>query len=74
MKKLFLDLERYLPSFVSESDIKRQLVRSSKSPLGAISDYLAKLYEHTMSELTARYSPVFLADPEIELILTVPAV
>lgn len=42
--------------------------------MDAVSDYLTKIYEHTMETLNRRYGESFVNSTEVEFVLTVPAV
>lgn len=72
--KLFLDRNQKLPQFISPLDTAGQLRKCDKNVMDAVSDYLTKLYEHTMETLTKRYGASFMATVKMEFVLTVPAV
>ncbi|EMC96848.1 hypothetical protein BAUCODRAFT_70194 [Baudoinia panamericana UAMH 10762] len=72
--KLFLDRNQKLPHFVSPLDTAAQLRKCDKTVMDAVSDYLTKIYEHTMETLNRRYGESFVSTTKIEFVLTVPAV
>ncbi|CAK4028306.1 heat shock 70 kDa 12B-like [Lecanosticta acicola] len=72
--KLFLDRNQQLPHFVSPLETASQLRKCGKTVIDAVTDYLTKIYEHTIETLTRRYGQGFIASTPIEFILTVPAV
>lgn len=72
--KLFLDRNQKLPHFVSPLETAAQLRRCDRTVMDAVSDYLTKIYEHTMETLTRRYGESFMSTTPIEFVLTVPAV
>nr|POE46967.1 heat shock 70 kda protein 12a [Quercus suber] len=72
--KLFLDRNQKLPHFVSPLETAAQLRRCERTVMDAVSDYLTKLYEHTLETLTRRYGSSFIATTNMEFVLTVPAV
>ena len=72
--KLFLDHRQQLPSFVSRSDIKTRLRKAKRDARTVVADYLGKLYDHMMAELTRRYGSLFIETTRLQWILTVPAV
>nr|POE83372.1 heat shock 70 kda protein 12a [Quercus suber] len=72
--KLFLDRNQKLPHFVSPLETAAQLRRCQRTVMDAVSDYLTKLYDHTLETLTRRYGSSFMATTNMEFVLTVPAV
>ena len=42
--------------------------------MDGVSDYLTKIYEHTMETLTRRYGQSFMSTTKVDFVLTVPAV
>ena len=72
--KLFLDRNQKLPHFVSPLETAAQLRKCDKTVMDAVSDYLTKIYEHTMETLTRRYGEAFVNATKVEFVLTVPAV
>lgn len=72
--KLFLDRNQKLPHFVSPLETAAQLRRCQRTVMDAVSDYLTKIYEHTLETLTRRYGSSFMATTRMDFILTVPAV
>ncbi|QIW97193.1 hypothetical protein AMS68_002711 [Peltaster fructicola] len=72
--KLFLDRNQKLPHFVSPLETAAQLRRSDATVMDAVSDYLTKIYDHTIETLTRRYGESFMKTTKIEFVLTVPAV
>ena len=72
--KLFLDRNQKLPHFVSPLETAAQLRKCNRTVMDAVSDYLTKIYEHTMETLTRRYGESFMNSTEVDFILTVPAV
>lgn len=72
--KLFLDRNQKLPHFVSPLETAAQLRKCNRTVMDAVSDYLTKIYEHTMETLTRRYGESFMNSTEVDFVLTVPAV
>lgn len=72
--KLFLDRNQKLPHFVSPLETAAQLRKCDRTVMDAVSDYLTKIYEHTMQTLTRRYGESFVSTTKVEFVLTVPAV
>ncbi|KAF2768063.1 actin-like ATPase domain-containing protein [Teratosphaeria nubilosa] len=72
--KLFLDRNQRLPHFVSPLETAAQLRTCNRTVMDAVSDYLTKLYEHTIETLTRRYGDAFMQTTKLEFVLTVPAV
>lgn len=72
--KLFLDRNQKLPHFVSPLETAAQLRRSDATVMDAVSDYLTKIFEHTIETLTRRYGESFMSSTKVEFVLTVPAV
>lgn len=72
--KLFLDRNQKLPHFVSPLETAAQLRKCDRTVMDAVSDYLTKIYDHTMETLTRRYGESFVATTKVEFVLTVPAV
>ncbi|KAK4548057.1 hypothetical protein LTR36_010777 [Oleoguttula mirabilis] len=72
--KLFLDRNQKLPHFVSPLETAAQLRKCDRTVMDAVSDYLTKIYEHTMETLTRRYGESFVSTTKVEFVLTVPAV
>lgn len=72
--KLFLDRNQKLPHFVSPLETATSLRKYDRTVMDAVSDYLTKIYEHTMETLKRRFGESFVASTPIEFILTVPAV
>lgn len=72
--KLFLDRNQKLPHFVSPLDTAAQLRKCDRTVMDAVSDYLTKIYEHTMDTLTRRYGESFMKITPVDFVLTVPAV
>jgi molecular chaperone DnaK (HSP70) len=72
--KLFLDRNQKLPHFVSPLETAAQLRKCNRTVMDAVSDYLTKIYQHTMETLTRRYGESFMNSTEVDFILTVPAV
>ncbi|KAK5175088.1 uncharacterized protein LTR77_000225 [Saxophila tyrrhenica] len=72
--KLFLDRNQKLPHFVSPLETAAQLRKCDRTVMDAVSDYLTKIYEHTMETLTRRYGESFMSTTEVDFVLTVPAV
>ncbi|GAB7360509.1 hypothetical protein MBLNU230_g8459t1 [Neophaeotheca triangularis] len=72
--KLFLDRNQKLPHFVSPLETATALRKYDRTVMDAVSDYLTKVYEHTMETLKRRFGESFIASTPIEFILTVPAV
>ncbi|KAK5135987.1 hypothetical protein LTR08_004241 [Meristemomyces frigidus] len=72
--KLFLDRNQKLPHFVSPLETAAQLRKCDKTVMDAVSDYLTKIYEHTMETLVRRYGESFVSTTKVEFVLTVPAV
>lgn len=72
--KLFLDRNQKLPHFVSPLETAAQLRKCERTVMDAVSDYLTKIYEHTMETLTRRYGESFMRTTKVEFVLTVPAV
>ena len=48
--KLFLDRNQKLPHFVSPLETAAQLRKCNRTVMDAVSDYLTKIYEHTMED------------------------
>lgn len=71
--KLFLDRNQKLPHFVSPLDTAAQLRKCGRTVKDAITDYLKKIYEHTMETMTRRYGEGFMRSTKVEFVLTVPA-
>ncbi|KAK3063327.1 hypothetical protein LTR53_018954, partial [Teratosphaeriaceae sp. CCFEE 6253] len=72
--KLFLDRNQKLPHFVSPLETAAQLRKCERTVMDAVSDYLTKIYEHTMETLNRRYGESFVNSTPVEFVLTVPAV
>ncbi|KAK8087020.1 Hsp70 family protein [Apiospora phragmitis] len=72
--KLFLDRSQKLPFYVSPQETATQLRKFNKNVVDAVSDYLTKVYEHTMDTLTRRYGESFMASTKVDWVLTCPAV
>jgi len=72
--KLFLDRNQKLPPFVSPLSTAAQLRKCERTVMDAVSDYLTKIYEHTMETLQRRYGETFISQTPVEFVLTVPAV
>ncbi|KAK5690192.1 hypothetical protein LTR97_012380 [Elasticomyces elasticus] len=72
--KLFLDRNQKLPHFVSPLETAAQLRKCERTVMDAVSDYLTKIYEHTMETLHRRYGESFVSSTKVEFVLTVPAV
>jgi molecular chaperone DnaK (HSP70) len=72
--KLFLDRNQKLPHFVSPLETAAQLRKCERTVMDAVSDYLTKIYEHTMETLTRRYGESFMSTTDVDFVLTVPAV
>lgn len=72
--KLFLDRNQKLPHFVSPLETAGQLRKCDRTVMDAVSDYLTKIYEHTMEMLTRRYGESFMSITKVDFVLTVPAV
>ncbi|KAF2724059.1 actin-like ATPase domain-containing protein [Polychaeton citri CBS 116435] len=72
--KLFLDRNQKLPHFVSPLETAAQLRKCDRTVMDAVSDYLTKIYKHTMEMLTRRYGETFMSTTPVEFVLTVPAV
>ena len=72
--KLFLDRNQKLPHFVSPLETAAQLRKCDRTVMDGVSDYLTKIYEHTMETLTRRYGESFMATTKVDFVLTVPAV
>ena len=72
--KLFLDGRQELPDFVSRSEIQTQLQKSGRDAVTVVTDYLREINKHTKDELVKRYGSTFVADTEIQWVLTVPAI
>ena len=72
--KLFLDRNQKLPHFVSPLETAAQLRKCNRTVMDAVSDYLTKIYQHTMETLTRRYGESFMNSTEVDFVLTVPAV
>lgn len=70
--KLFLDRNQKLPHFVSPLETAGQLRKCQKTVIDAVTDYLTKIYEHTMETLTRRYGQSFMSSTPVEFVLTVP--
>lgn len=72
--KLFLDRNQKLPHFVSPLETAAQLRKCDRTVMDAVSDYLTKIYQHTMETLTRRYGESFMSMTNVDFVLTVPAV
>lgn len=72
--KLFLDRNQKLPHFVSPLETAAQLRKCDRTVMDAVSDYLTKIYEHTIETLTRRYGESFMSTTNVDFVLTVPAV
>lgn len=72
--KLFLDRNQKLPHFVSPLDTAAQLRKCGRTVIDAITDYLRKIYLHTIETMTRRYGEGFMKSTKIDFVLTVPAV
>ena len=72
--KLFLDRNQKLPHFVSPLETAAQLRKCDRTVMDAVSDYLTKIYEHTMETLNRRYGESFMSTTDVDFVLTVPAV
>lgn len=72
--KLFLDRNQKLPHFVSPLETAAQLRKCDRTVMDAVSDYLTKIYDHTMETLIRRYGESFVSTTRVEFVLTVPAV
>ncbi|SMR42561.1 unnamed protein product [Zymoseptoria tritici ST99CH_1A5] len=72
--KLFLDRNQKLPHFVSPLETAAQLRKCGRTVMDAITDYLSKIYEHTMETMSRRYGEGFMKTTRVDFVLTVPAV
>ena len=72
--KLFLDRNQKLPHFVSPLETAAQLRKCERTVMDAVSDFLTKIYQHTIETLTRRYGESFMSTTKVDFILTVPAV
>lgn len=72
--KLFLDRNQKLPNFVSPLETAARLRACHKTVMDAVTDYLTKIYEHTIETLARRYGEGFVRTTKVEFVLTVPAV
>ncbi|KAI5369872.1 putative Heat shock protein 70 family [Septoria linicola] len=72
--KLFLDRDQRLPHFVSPLETAALLRNYDRTVLDAVTDFMRKLYEHTMETLTRRYGESFVNSTTVSFVLTVPAV
>jgi hypothetical protein len=72
--KLFLDRNQKLPHFVSPLETAAQLRKCDRTVMDGASDYLTKIYEHTMDTMTRRYGESFMSTTKVDFVLTVPAV
>lgn len=72
--KLFLDRKQKLPFYVSPLEMAAQLKRYKKTVVDAVSDYLTEIYKHTMHTLRRRYGEAFVAQTQVDFVLTCPAV
>jgi molecular chaperone DnaK (HSP70) len=72
--KLFLDRNQKLPHFVSPLETAAQLRKYDRTVMDAVTDYLTKIYEHTVETLTRRYGETFMSSTKVDFVLTVPAV
>ncbi|KAF2173293.1 hypothetical protein M409DRAFT_17235 [Zasmidium cellare ATCC 36951] len=72
--KLFLDRNQKLPHFVSPLETAAQLRTCGRTVMDAVTDYLTKIYEHTMETMTRRYGEGFMRTTKVDFVLTVPAV
>ncbi|EME87872.1 uncharacterized protein MYCFIDRAFT_129552 [Pseudocercospora fijiensis CIRAD86] len=72
--KLFLDRNQKLPHFVSPLETAAQLRNSERTVMDAVTDYLTKIYEHTIETMTRRYGEGFIKSTKVDFVLTVPAV
>ncbi|EME49731.1 hypothetical protein DOTSEDRAFT_68491 [Dothistroma septosporum NZE10] len=72
--KLFLDRNQKLPHFVSPLETAAQLRKCGRTVMDAVTDYLTKIYEHTMETMTRRYGEGFIKSTKVDFVLTVPAV
>lgn len=70
--KLMLDERQALPNYVSQSDLKAQLLRKGKNAQSVVADYLSQLWKHAKTVLERRWP--FMSTTKLEIILTVPAV
>lgn len=70
--KLMLDERQTLPNYVSQSDLKAQLLRKGKNAQSVVADYLSQLWKHAKTVLERRWP--FMSTTKLEIILTVPAV
>ncbi|KAK1036539.1 hypothetical protein LTR33_016339, partial [Friedmanniomyces endolithicus] len=64
--KLFLDRNQRLPHFVSPLETAAQLRKCERTVMDAVSDYLTKIYEHTMETLNRRYGESFVNSTPVE--------
>ena len=72
--KLFLDRNQKLPHFVSPLETAAQLRKCERTVMDAVSDFLTKIYQHTIETLTRRYGESFMSTTKVDFVLTVPAV
>lgn len=72
--KLFLDRNQKLPHFVSPLETAAQLRKCDRTVMDAVTDYLTKVYQHTMETMTRRYGEGFIKSTKVDFVLTVPAV
>lgn len=72
--KLFLDRNQKLPHFVSPLETAAQLRKCGRTVMDAVTEYLIKIYEHTIETMTRRYGEGFIKTTKVDFVLTVPAV
>jgi molecular chaperone DnaK (HSP70) len=72
--KLFLQRTSSLPHFVSPLETAAQLRKCGRTVMDAVTDYLKKIYEHTMETMVRRYGESFMKTTKVDFVLTVPAI
>ncbi|KAF4550166.1 Hypothetical protein D9617_18g033570 [Elsinoe fawcettii] len=72
--KLLLDDGQTLPEWVDKGKLHEELNARGKSPIDVAADFLTKLHEFALDEISKTYRAVFVESTPIEYILTVPAV
>ena len=71
--KLFLDLGQKLPPWLSHRNMAAELQLNGRTVEAAIADFLKKIHEYTIKDLTLRWGEAFMRTTKREYVLTVPA-
>ena len=71
--KLFLDPGQGLPPWLSHRNMAAELQMNGRTIQAAVADFLKKVLEYTLKDLTQRWGEAFMRTTKREYVLTVPA-